>query len=435
MAKIIFAPVHVAGHFFPTIPVAHALKKRGHEVIYTSEINMKDYVEGEGFTHHRVGPGVWAGNLPEKFPQILKLRGNPRIHFILKEVYLGLAPYYIKDLLPIVKREKPDLMLFDCFSYPGRIVAEMTNTPWVTMAMFLGLIPSWEMPPYSFGLPPPKNLLQKLAYGLGWQVLALYIKRYDRIINRIRKDFGLPPVYRAFLDSAVSPYLYLAFTSFGFEYYQKDLPPQIHLVGPSLWNRPRNYQPPDWLAKFPEKRPAVYITIGTVESVYERSFFRLVMEAFQSMPDVQGLMTVCYPGKDINGMGIPPNLRIEQYVPNSEIIPKVDLVVHHAGFNTTMDCLVHSKPAVAIPMEGDQHENGRRVQVFGVGYRVPYRSLTPEKLRQAIRKALKDESLKANVAKLSQQINKLNGPETSADLIEKFLKTGKPVYRSDGDGK
>jgi len=431
MAKILFAPVHVAGHFFPTIPVAHALKKRGHEVIYISEINMKDYVEGEGFTHYRVGPGVWAGNLPEKFPQVLKLRGNPRIHFILKEVYLGLAPYYIKDSLPIVKREKPDLMLFDCFSYPGRLVAEITNTPWVTTAMFLGLLPSREMPPYSFGWPPPKNLLQELIYGFFWQGLAVYVSRYDRIINRMRKDFGLPPTPRAFLDSAVSPYLFLSFTSFGFEYYQKHLLPQIHLVGPSLWSRPRNYQPPDWLTKFPEKRPAIYITIGTVESVYERGFFRLAIEAFREMPDVQGVMTVCYPGKDINGMGIPPNLRIEQYVPNSEIIPKVDLVVHHAGFNTTMDCLVHSKPAVAIPMEGDQHENGRRVQVSGVGYRVPYRSLTPEKLRQAIRKALKDESLKANVAKLSQQINKLNGPETSADLIEKFLKTGKPVYRSD----
>ena len=431
MAKIFFAPVPVAGHFFPTIPVAHALKKRGHEVVYLSDLNMKEIIEGEGFPYYPIGPGVWAGNLLEKYPKIGKLKGNPRIHYILMEVYLGLAPDYVRDVIPVVEREKPDLFVFDSLSFPGPVAAELTGTKWVTTSMFLGMIPSGEMPPFSLGWPPPRSGLQKFLYWFIWQGFIFYCHRYDREVNRIRRMFGLKRKKQAFLWSALSPYLYLTFTTFDIEYPREHYYPQIHLVGPSLWSRPRNYQPPDWLVDYPERRPAVYITIGTVESVYERKFFPMVIDVFRELPDVQGVMTVCYPGRDVNGMGIPPNLRVEQYVPNAEIIPKSDLVIHHGGFSTTMDCMVNGIPAIGIPMEGDQNENGRRIRESGAGYYLQYKGLTAKKLKDAILRALGDESIKRRAREISGKLKKYNGPETASDLIEKVLETGKPVYRPD----
>ena len=429
MAKILFAPVQVAGHFFPTIPVAHYLKMRGHEIIYCTELNMKEIVEGEGFRYFRVGPGVWPGNLAERFPRVLELRGNPRIHYILKNIYLGFVSVYIRDSLPFIEKEKPDLFVFDSLSFPGPIIAELTGIPWVTTSMFIGMFPSRELPPWTLGWPPPRNVFQQFFYQIVWQAFIFYCRRYDRIINRVRKEHGLKPKRQAFLKSALSPYLYLTFTAFDLEYHQSRLPPQVHLVGPCVWDRPRSYQVPDWLAHFPERPPTVYITIGTVASVFERRFFQMVIEAFRGMPEVQGVMTISYPGQDINRQEVPENLRVEEYIPNSVIVPKVDLVVHHGGFSTTMDCLINGKPAVVIPMDGDQNENGRRVQVAGAGYYLSYKKLNAELLREKIREALRDEEIKAKAVQLSRALGKYDGPERSADLVERLLETGQPVLR------
>ena len=433
MAKIIFAPVHVAGHFFPTIPLAKSLRARGHDISYLSECNMREVVEGEGIKYFQVGPGVWAGNIIEKFPKISSLKGNTRIHYILKNAYLGLTPHYIRDAVPIIEKAKPDLLVFDPLSFPGPILAELTGVPWVTTSMFLGMIPGNGSPPYSLGWPPARNCLQRTLYKCAWFALAVYCRRYDKVINRIRKKFGLPPKRMAFLNSSLSPYLYLSFTSSDIEYPIHDLPPQVHLVGPSVWSVPQNYKPPDWLRRFPQRRPAVYFTIGTVESAYDRRFFSIVAEAVRSAPEIEAVMTVCYDGSDIGDMAIPKNLRIERYVPNALIVPRVDLVVHHGGFSTTLDCLMNGKPSLVIPFEGDQNENGRRVSYLKAGYRLRYKELTAEKLRNAIFKALADPWIAGRSKEIACSLGRQNGPETAADLVETLIRTGKPVLRNGED--
>lgn len=431
MAKIAFVPVHVAGHFFPTIPVAKALQGRGHNVFYVSERNMTGVVEGEGLPCFEVGPGVWAGNITEKFPKINKLRGNSRIHYILKNAYLGLTAHYIRDAVPIIEREKPDLLVFDSFSFPGPILAELLGLPWVTTSMFLGMIPGNGSPPYSFGWPPPQGAVHRLFYKLVWLALIAYCRRYDAVINRIRGEFGLRPKKMAFLHSALSPYLYLSFTSSDIEYPISHLPPQVHLVGPCVWSAPKDYRPPDWLATFPERRPAVYFTIGTVESAYDRRFFSIAAEAVRQTPQIQAVMTVCYDGPDIRKLPVPGNLRIEKYIPNALIVPKVDLVVHHGGFSTTLDCFMNGTPSIVIPFEGDQNENGRRVSYLKAGYRLRYRDLTARALREAILKALGDSSIAGRSREIASSLGRHNGPQRASDLVERLLCTGRPVLRAE----
>lgn len=429
MARIFFAPVHVAGHFFPTIPLAKSLQARGHDITYLSECNMKEVVEGEGIDYCRVGPGVWAGNIAEKFPKIRSLKGNARIHYILKDAYLRLTPHYVRDAVPIIEEAKPDLLVFDPLSFPGPILAERMGIPWVTTSMFLGMIPGNGSPPYSLGWPPAHNLFQRLFYKFVWLALFAYCRRYDTVINCIRMEFGLPPKRMAFLQSALSPYLYLSFTSSEIEYPIHHLPPQVHLVGPSVWSSPRNYEAPDWFRTFPQRRPAVYFTIGTVESAYDRGFFSIASEAVRAMPQIEAVMTVCYDGPDIRNLAVPANLRIERYVPNALIVPKVDLVVHHGGFSTTLDCLMNGTPSIVIPFEGDQNENGRRVSYLKAGYRMRYKELTAEKLREAILRALGDPSLATRSREIAGALGRQNGPETAADLVETLLRTREPVLR------
>jgi UDP:flavonoid glycosyltransferase YjiC (YdhE family) len=167
-----------------------------------------------------------------------------------------------------------------------------------------------------------------------------------------------------------------------------------------------------------------------VESAYDRRFFSIAAEAVRSAPEIEAVMTVCYDGPDIAEIDIPKNLRIEKYIPNAVIVPKVDLVVHHGGFSTTLDCLMNGTPSIVIPFEGDQNENGRRVSYLRAGYRMRYQDLTAEKLRNAIFKALGDTSIAGRSREIACSLERHNGPETAADLVERLIHTGTPVLRT-----
>jgi UDP:flavonoid glycosyltransferase YjiC (YdhE family) len=91
---------------------------------------------------------------------------------------------------------------------------------------------------------------------------------------------------------------------------------------------------------------------------------------------------------------------------------------------------MNGTPSIVIPFEGDQNENGRRVSYLRAGYRMRYKDLTAEKLKKAIFKALADNSILGRSKEIACSLERHNGPETGADLIERLIHTGTPVLRT-----
>ena len=54
----------------------------------------------------------------------------------------------------------------------------------------------------------------------------------------------------------------------------------------------------------------------------------------------------------------------------------------HAGQSSMQELLCHQKPALPIPVQGDQPLNAKEIVRMGVGLSVPYFTLTEEKLFQ-----------------------------------------------------
>lgn len=428
MARFFFVSIPAAGHVHPTLPLVQALRERGHEVGYATGPSMEQTVAPLVTRFFPAGQAVTAAEALRHWPELGRLRGRQRLDFMAREVMFPFAAAAAREVLDAVTSWQPDVLIFDSFTHLASIVANTSGLPWATTTVIPGLTASKGAHPFGIGLPYPPSPLQRRAAPLFWSLLRFVARRYDRQFDAIRAEFGLPPVRDSFLKSTQSPYLVLALMPPEFEYPRQAWPPQMHFVGPSLWDRPQDYVVPDWLEVLPSARPLVYATIGTVQSLYQSAFFGTLFDAARGL-DADVVVTT---GGNPSDLPAPPgNVRVERYVPNSLIMPKAQLVVHHGGASSTVGTLLHGKPAVVVPFADDQPDNAQRVRWLGAGTMVDPFSASSSALRTAIETALTSTAMHARATSLSEQLRQYNAGQTAAELLEKLAETQAPVYRKE----
>ena len=106
-----------------------------------------------------------------------------------------------------------------------------------------------------------------------------------------------------------------------------------------------------------------------------------------------------------------------ELLPQPSILPLVDLVITHAGNNTTTECLHAGKPMVALPLFWDQVDNAQRIDETGVGVRLAPYSFEPDELLGTIDRLLADEPLRARLKAMAARIRAADGRTRAADLI------------------
>jgi MGT family glycosyltransferase len=171
--------------------------------------------------------------------------------------------------------------------------------------------------------------------------------------------------------------------------------------------------------------PFVYVTMGTVAGRMEaeRAAFRAVVEGLAGLP-VRALLTV---GRDLplEALGeVPAGVRVEQFVPQDQVLPHADAVVCHGGSGTLLGALANGVPVVVTPLFADQPYNGARVAALGAGL-----SLTPgapraPELRDAVSKVLAEGSFRAAARRMAAEIASLPPIEEAGAAIEKIAGAG-----------
>jgi MGT family glycosyltransferase len=119
-------------------------------------------------------------------------------------------------------------------------------------------------------------------------------------------------------------------------------------------------------------------------------FFLKCIEAFKDSEEYQVIVSV---GKFVDIKKsfsyIPENFSIYNYVPQTQLLPEVDVFISHAGLNSTTESLSAGIPLILIPQKYDQFDVARTVQRLNAGLFLNKNEIeiTPDVLRKAVQEA------------------------------------------------
>ena len=391
--RVLVTSVSAYGHLQPLIPLAKALVEAHHEVAIAIGSDLRFRAEAAGFRVFDTGISIDAAfeRLAELFPDqpYNRLAPSEILGWYLPHLFGEvIAPAMLDDLELVVQSWKPDVVVHETWEFAGPIAAAGAGIPSICQTL---------------GLRIDDTILDSVAAAVAplWQ------------------QHGVKPDPTAGLYRT----LYLDTTPLSLQDHasakRRDV---IHTLRPVAEPPVPGEVLPQWI----EKRrnvPLVYMTLGTNSGTNSNvSMFRNVIDGLEDL-DVDVLITIGF-GKDPATIGpLATNIHVENYVPQSLLLPYCSAVICHGGPGTILHSLAHGLPLLILPQGADQYIMGECVLAAGVGLCLVPADVNPSSVRASVLALLEETSFKVNASRLKREIAEMPGPDEVVDLIEEVAAT------------
>ncbi len=422
-STIVFFP---EGAFGPTnncVGIGDVLRRRGHRVVFIVEESFAGTLEEKGFEERLMrltpppeteeAPGqFWKDFIRDTAPVFRKSTQDQLAEFVAPtfQALIDGARYVDDRLLEIVDELEPDLIVEDnVVAFPA---LPACGRPWARIA---SCNPTEVKDPL---VPPPFSGLPSEDRG-GWEE---YWRAYRGAHRKMHKEFsefclergapGLPA------DDFIheSPWLNMYLYPDEVDYRRgRALAPTWHNLQASVRATDPAWEVPEELRD--GEGPLIYLSLGSLGSADVELMEKLIAELAEAPYRI-----VVSKGPQHTEFELADNMAGEEFLPQTEILPKVDLVITHGGNNTVTESLYFGKPMVALPIFWDQHDNAQRLDETGFGVRLDTYGHSGTELTTAIEGLLADEELAARLAQTSERLQAARGTELAADLIEQVVR-------------
>ncbi len=421
-ATVVFFP---EGAFGPTnncVGIGDVLRRRGHRVVFIVEESFAGTLEEKGFEERlmRLTPPPETEEAPGQFwkdfirDTALVFRKSTReqaAEFIgpTFQALIEGAEYVDERLREIIAELEPDLIVEDnVVAFPA---LPASGRPW---ARILSCNPAElkdpEVPPPFSGLPSDDSS----EWDEYWAAYRDAHREMHAAFGNFCRERGAPPLPEdEFIHESEWLNLYIYPDEVD---YRRARP-----LGPTWHNLEASVRATDPAWEVPEELrdgegPLLYLSLGSLGSADVALMEKLVGELAGAPYRV-----VVSKGPQADEFELAGNMAGAEFLPQTEILPKVDLVITHGGNNTVTESLYFGKPMVVLPIFWDQHDNAQRLDETGFGVRLDTYRHTGEELTGAIERLLADEALAARLASTSERLQRAPGTELAADLIERVL--------------
>jgi MGT family glycosyltransferase len=416
---IVFMPESAYGPTNNCIGIGKILEQRGHRVVFAAEASWKGRLEPLGFEEDLVDLAppaegdqdagqFWTDFITETSPEFRKPTIEQLDTFI-KPVWASLidgAKYCEPQLREILARAQPDVIVEDNVSgFPALLTH---GAPWVRIMSCNPLeMKDADLPPTFSGYSTEDRS--------GWDEFRT---EYDRTHRELWAEFnewmleqGAPALPDLeFIHE--SEHLNLSIYPDAADYLRAtSLAPTWHRLESSVRDTEESWSVPDPLRD--GDGSLVYLSLGSLGSA-DVDLMRRLVDVLARTPH----RYIVSKGPRADEFELADNMWGEARVPQTSIIPEVDLVITHGGNNTVTESLHFGKPMIVLPLFWDQYDNAERMQELGYGVRLATYDFADEELTGAVDGLLADEALRSDLGALGERIRDLKGTRRAADLIE-----------------
>lgn len=410
------------GAFGPTnncVGIGNVLRERGHRVVFIIEESFKGTLEVQGFEERlmRLGPVPEVEEAPGQFwkdfvaenapvfqtPTIEQLTGFVEPTF--KALAEG-ARYVDERLTSIIEEIDADVIVEDnVIAFPA---LPASGRPWVRIVSCNPTeVPDLDLAPVFSGLPESDR-----SDWLAFQ------REYDQVLTPLHEEFsrycverGAPPLDpRAFIHE--SPFLNIYAYPEEVDYPRAEpLGPLWHNLDSTIRSSDEPWHPPPEIAGGAGK--LIYLSLGSLGSA-DVGLMQGLIDTLAGTPH----RCVVSMGPLHEQIKLAPGMFGAEFLPQTSLLPEVDLVITHGGNNTIVESLHNGKPMIVLPLFWDQHDNAQRIDETGYGARLSTYGHEPEELKSTIDRLLADEPMHQRLEAISRRLQRRNGVADAAGLIE-----------------
>jgi MGT family glycosyltransferase len=419
---VLFMPESAYGPTGNCMGIGDELQQRGHRVVFAAEATWKGKLAALGFVEDLVdlappAPGgdedagrFWKDFIRETAPEFRKPTVEQLSTFMQPtwQALIDGAKYCEPQLREIVARQQPDVIVEDnVLCFPALVTS---GVPFVRIVSCNPLeVKGSEVAPTYSGLPAndPSD----------WKAFR---DEYDRTHRPMWANFnefvqaqGAEPLPDLeFIHESEHANLYV-FPKEADYTDRRPLPDTWHRLDSSVRGTDDAFEIPDVLTDRPEDSGLVYLSLGSLGSADVDLMKRLV----KVLGDTKHRFIVSK-GPQHAEYDLAENMWGAEFLPQTSLMPLVDLVITHGGNNTTTEAFHFGKPMVVLPLFWDQYDNAQRVDELGFGKRLSTYTFSDQELVEAVDGLLSDRDLRDRMTKIGAAIRGRRGKQRAADVIE-----------------
>lgn len=433
MSRFLVATYPSPGHVMPASVVVRELVDRGHDVRWYTGRRFAEVVARSGARLCAMAESLdWDfKDLNGAFPARAELRGLKQNQFDLAEIFVRPLREHLPALSAILADEPADVFVSHTIFYGGDWLQEMGGPPDATLGDTCLAFASRDTAPYGMGLAPRGGVVGHLRNGvLNAVTRATFLPPVTRAAREVRAELGLPPVAIRGLDFGHSRNLHIQLSPREFEYPRSDLPAHVHFVGSPVPPKASGFTPPSWWSRLAESRSVVLVTQGTIATDPND----LLLPSLQGLAGKDVFVVVTTGDAEPALLGRPPsNAVVERFVPYSELLPHVDVMVSNGGFGSVQLAIAHGVPMVVAGTSEDKKEVTAHVGWSGTGVNLRTGRPTPKAIADAVDRVLREPKFRERAVAMSASAGDRSAAEAAADLLEELAKAGDDTPRATGE--
>ncbi len=407
------------------IGIGNILRQRGHTVIFAAEASWEGRLEPMGFVEDLVhlsepapadadAPPEAAGQFWIDFirdtspvfrtPTIEQLTGFIQPTW---QALIDGAMYSHQQLTEIIARQRPDVVIEDNVNaFPALVTA---GVPFVRSVSCQPLeMQGADVPPVFSGLPSDDRTQ--------WADFRAEYRRTHLdtwgALNEWVQSVGAPALgeLEFIHEGDLNLYLYPEVADYT---DRRPLGANWHRLDSAVRATDAPFALPEQLRTDDPSSKLAYLSLGSLGSADVDLMKRLVAVLGSTHHRF-----IVSKGPLADEFDLPSNMWGEAQVPQTNVLPLVDLIITHGGNNTTTEAFHFGKPMIVLPLFWDQYDNAQRVHELGFGQRLDTYGFADDELTGAVERLLADNALHQRMATNAEIIRGRSGTQKAADLIE-----------------